>query len=276
MENVICKTFEEEVGITAFANGSTGFSGILKHRFSDFVVREVSLDGSVTRLVDTSGEELEKKWFGGSSGEISSPESKVESIMSTITSLSSDDAKLTEEQIADLRLFLTNCLNKTDECALDFTGIVAKDKAGRTAIHGLFKGDMSKLIESTTVQVGDKSVIRLIAKHKTKQHGVKLEKRFPQWPAGLGNYLQFTLLKENIDTLSAASVLNKNLHLPAGSLKYNGTKDKRGVTTQICTVFRRKPSDFAKTNAYEHTPVIRAGDFKYVDKEAGLGGLAGK
>jgi len=32
---------EEDVGITAFANDATGFSGTLKERYSDFVVNEV-------------------------------------------------------------------------------------------------------------------------------------------------------------------------------------------------------------------------------------------
>jgi hypothetical protein len=41
---------EAEVGILAFANDAPGFSAVLKHRFSDFVVAEVGSDGTVAQL----------------------------------------------------------------------------------------------------------------------------------------------------------------------------------------------------------------------------------
>eukprot|EP01034_Spumella_vulgaris_P030891 gene30891-38178_t len=100
-------------------------------------------------------------------------------------------------------------------------------------------------------------------------------KRAPTWPQHLGNFLQFTLFKENIDTMSAITVINKSLRLSPGAIAYNGTKDKRGVTAQKCTVYRRKPSDFARINSYAHPPTIRVGDFEYVKEQAGLGALTG-
>ena len=44
-------TFEVDVGITEFMNPeSEGFDAILKHRFSDFNVNEIDLDGKVVYL----------------------------------------------------------------------------------------------------------------------------------------------------------------------------------------------------------------------------------
>jgi tRNA pseudouridine13 synthase len=48
---------ELEVGITEFTNTAKAVNGILKQRYSDFIVREISLDGSVSYLSNTSGKE---------------------------------------------------------------------------------------------------------------------------------------------------------------------------------------------------------------------------
>ena len=44
------KDFEEQVGITVFTNKNNGIKGILKQRFSDFIVREVTTSGDVVKL----------------------------------------------------------------------------------------------------------------------------------------------------------------------------------------------------------------------------------
>ncbi|GAA5958197.1 hypothetical protein JCM8115_004015 [Rhodotorula mucilaginosa] len=47
---------EEEVGITEYVSPDVQpFSGIIKHRFTDFLVNEVGLDGEVVRLKDIDG-----------------------------------------------------------------------------------------------------------------------------------------------------------------------------------------------------------------------------
>ena len=42
------------VGITEYASTHAGFRGTLKYRYSDFIVREVSLAKEIVRLTDTS------------------------------------------------------------------------------------------------------------------------------------------------------------------------------------------------------------------------------
>jgi tRNA(Glu) U13 pseudouridine synthase TruD len=75
--------------------------------------------------------------------------------------------------------------------------------------------------------------------------------------------------------MSAIGVLHKFLRTKAGGVDYSGTKDKRAVTAQLCTVYRRKPSDFNRLNASNCAPFIRAGDFKYVSSPLALGDNAG-
>ena len=52
--------FEEAVGITEYASNCMGINGILKQRFSDFVVREVSKDGVIAALKSLDGSYLDE------------------------------------------------------------------------------------------------------------------------------------------------------------------------------------------------------------------------
>ena len=57
---------EETVGIEVFlhqVDSGKRFQGILKHRFSDFIVREVDLQGVVLHLHSLDGKDLETKYF---------------------------------------------------------------------------------------------------------------------------------------------------------------------------------------------------------------------
>ncbi len=279
--NSMAESCEEEsaVGITNYANTAIGFSGILKQRYSDFVVREVSKSGIVSRLIDISGTELENKWFP--KDEINEEpvlsDTASDKVIRDIQAILPAEIQLNEKECADIKSFIVACIDMSDDCPAVYLGIPAPDKTVRTAIHGLFKKELSQFIDSDTMQDNNVSKVRLVAKHKNK--GAKIDmkfKRAPTWPKGLGDYLQFTLFKENIDTMSAINVINKSIRVKPNGIGYNGTKDKRGVTAQKCTVYRKKPSDFARINSYPHVPTIRVGDFEYVTKECGLGDLTGE
>lgn len=71
--------------------------------------------------------------------------------------------------------------------------------------------------------------------------------------------------------MSAVAILHKALRAKAGTIEYAGTKDKRAITTQHCTVYRRKPSDFTRVNGYKLYPFIRVGDFELVSEPLKLG-----
>ena len=62
------------------------------------------------------------------------------------------------------------------------------------------------------------------------------------------NFLRFVVAKENCDTSAAISCLSKYFRCGGDSIRYAGTKDKRGVTFQFMTMYRRKPSDIAVLN----------------------------
>ena len=78
--------------------------------------------------------------------------------------------------------------------------------------------------------------------HKFDQRGYK-----EKWPENLGGeYLQFLLYKENIDTNKALAAIGTLLRIKIKNrLFISGTKDKRATTIQYVTGYRLKPNELA-------------------------------
>lgn len=64
------------------------------------------------------------------------------------------------------------------------------------------------------------------------------QKGKPGWQDLGGEYLHFSLLKENKDTMEVISYLARSLKSKPQSFQFAGTKDRRGVTVQRVSVYR--------------------------------------
>jgi tRNA pseudouridine13 synthase len=285
MEETIPFT-EDSVGISGYINPELpGFQGIQKQRYSDFIVREVTLDGNVVMLMNTSGKELENKHF----------QKKVENVVDNVVSTEDIADNVSNELFSlasktsvdgvvisnseELKLFIIKCIDKIEDCPNDFISYPCPEKAVRGSMHQFIRSKVSKYTDSDTVQVDGIQHIRLIAKHKTKGTTVNnfhnRNKGKAIWPEGVGDFLRFTMLKENVDTISACGIISKSLRIKTDGVGFSGTKDKRAVTAQKCTVYRRLPSEFERLNKFSYSPIIRYGDFEYVNEHTRLGDLKG-
>ncbi len=175
-------------------------------------------------------------------------------------------------------------------------------KEARKAIHMLIKSDLVKpFAVADTVDkrvriwhiMFEKQMPNYGNFEKDERFKNKPKKQKQEWPKDRPNYLQFILYKENIDTGTAAKDIAKIIRLPpkgknrggSGGLGYAGMKDKRGCTTQFCTVYRKTAQDLMVLNRqrnndrrqgggnskYGGTTVMRVGHFAYVDTELRLG-----
>jgi tRNA pseudouridine13 synthase len=93
------------------------------------------------------------------------------------------------------------------------------------------------------------------------------------WEELGGQYLHFTLYKENKDTMEVLYFIASQLKVPAKNFQFAGTKDRRGVTVQRVAIFRVYAESIAKLN-----PTARgwaAGGFEYKKHGLGLGELTG-
>ena len=101
--------------------------------------------------------------------------------------------------------------------------------------------------------------------------------RTQAWPRDRPDYLRFTLYKENLGTMEALQILAAQLRLNVKLCGFAGTKDKRAVTTQYCTLFKVAAEKFRHLTSAgsQGGQVVKAGDFSYVPAALRLGDLGG-
>ncbi|XP_018421944.1 PREDICTED: pseudouridylate synthase 7 homolog isoform X1 [Nanorana parkeri] len=238
---------ELDVGIIKFVSSHEGFSGILKERYSDFVVHEIGKDGNIIYLNDLSVP--------------SDDEDPSEEIFSV---LSAEDKKRLEE----LQLYK----NKEDNVAIE---VVEDTKEKRTVIHQAVKGLFPGLETKTEDRDGKKYIIAYHAAGKNALAKVRTtsDPRKHSWPKSRGAYCHFVLYKENKDTMDAINVLSKFLRVKPNIFSYMGTKDKRAITVQAIAVLKITAQRLVHLNKCLMN--FKLGNFTYQKYPLKLGELQG-
>ena len=211
--------FEKLVGITEYTNKAPGFRGILKQRYSDFIVREIGLDNVASSLTSIASAEVERKHFvvpgTSSSGaadaateamdtdelivqvidEVGSVSGGVFGAGSLLPGATSATAASSEDCKQNLSVFLKQCLTKANDCPTYFTACPCADKESRTKVHQIIRKYLPSAVDSEALEVKGAKFIRLVAKHQLKKgnnkgggaSGGDGRNRAPQWPQGLGD-----------------------------------------------------------------------------------------
>lgn len=148
------------------------------------------------------------------------------------------------------------------------------NKDERREVHQYIRENFNDL-ESKTEVVGDKKFIKIF------QISDQAKKR-KNWPNELDNHVHFVLCKKNIDTTSAVNELCRRLRSTVKTFAIAGTKDKRGITTQMISAYRTQPldiwkaaNDFNKCNKHRHFYSINVGHFQLKKGPLRLGDLSG-
>ncbi|XP_077120870.1 pseudouridylate synthase 7 homolog isoform X2 [Ranitomeya variabilis] len=238
---------ELDVGITKFVSSHEGFSGILKERYSDFVVHEIGKDGKIIYLNDLSVP--------------ADNEDPAEDIYSV---LSEDEKK----RLEDLQLFK----NKESNVAIE---VVDDSKEKRTIIHQAIKGLFPGLETKTEDRDGKKYIIAYHAAGKKALSKVRTpsDPRKHSWPKSRGSFCHFVLYKENKDTMDAINVLSRFLRVKPNIFSYMGTKDKRAITVQAIAVLKITAQRLAHLNKCLMN--FKLGNFTYQKNPLKLGELQG-
>lgn len=237
---------ELDVGILKYVSDHEGFSGILKERYSDFVVHEINRQGKVVHLDDLSippeAEEV--------------PEVVVQP---------EDCEVLTEEQkkqLGELQLFK----NKEENVSIE---VVDDTKEKRTLVHKAIKTQFPGLETKTEEREGRKFIV---AYHTAGKKALAAPRKH-FWPKNRGSYCHFVLYKENKDTMDAINVLSKFLRLRPNMFSYMGTKDKRAITVQEIAVLKITAERLAHLNKCLMN--LKLGNFCYKNHPLKLGELQG-
>ncbi|XP_013872268.1 pseudouridylate synthase 7 homolog [Austrofundulus limnaeus] len=244
---------EIDVGILKYVCDHKGFSGILKERYSDFVVHEINKQGKIVHLDDLSiPADIQE-----------APETEV---------VPNDIEVLTEEQkklLGELQLFR----NKEGSVSIE---IIDDTKEKRTQVHKAIKTQFPGLESKTEVKEGGKFIVAYHTAGKTALAEVKTTAEAPRkhfWPKNRGSFCHFVLYKENKDTMDAINVLSKFLRLRHNMFSYMGTKDKRAITVQEIAVHKITAERLAHLN--KNLISLKLGNFSYKKHPLKLGELQG-
>ncbi|XP_015669146.1 pseudouridylate synthase 7 homolog [Protobothrops mucrosquamatus] len=232
---------EQDVGIQKFASSHQGFLGILKERYSDFVVHEIGKDGAVIHLDD-----------------FTVPVDKEDPPEEIYTVLSAEE----KQRLEDLQLFK----NKESSVSIE---VIEDTKEKRTIIHQAVKSLFPGLETKTETQDGKKCIVAYHAAGKKSL----ANPRKHSWPKSRGNYCHFVLYKENKDTMDAINVLSKYLRVKPTIFSYMGTKDKRAITVQKIAVLKITAQRLAHLNKCLMN--CKLGNFSYKNHPLKLGELQG-
>ncbi|KAK5134491.1 hypothetical protein LTR08_006408 [Meristemomyces frigidus] len=160
---------------------------------------------------------------------------------------------------------------------------IISDKSKRTEAHGAVRRIFDSKLQTETVQNTPGVIMAKAAPTmgpgggRTRLHGTDSNgagtKGKMGWKELGGEYLHFTLYKENKDTMEVLHFMATQLKVPAKTFQFAGTKDRRGVTVQKVAIFRMYANRIAALNRMAKGWV--ASGFEYKEHGLELGQLLG-
>jgi tRNA pseudouridine13 synthase len=156
------------------------------------------------------------------------------------------------------------------------------DRNLRFQIHQNIRRIFQSKIESATDQEGVLVLTAAFGATKTSRGRDSNQKTHHQknprpdkisWRDRGGEYLHFSLYKENKDTLEVTSFLAKQLKTNPKVFQFAGTKDRRAVTVQRISVYRVEAERLAGLNRTLRYSSV--GDYEYHPRGLELGDLSG-
>ena len=261
------KTKEEDVGITEFMSPENpGFKCVLKHRYSDFLVNEIDLDGKVVWIKESDSSPQEKLDEDKKKSEELTEEKVDEIIKNNFSDL------ISEEEINAFNKLIINYIYKTYQIneSIEINYIEEKDK--RKKLHENIR-QYFPFLDSETIENKENKEKKITIRYMTKENQFKRRKVFPDKNK---NILLFSLMKKNIDTIGALDYITRLLRRNQKTLKFAGNKDKRGITTQKISSYNTLPGELINlTKNKRWNKNIEISNFSFSDKELRLGQLKG-
>ncbi len=270
---------ETDVGITEYVyrGDSQRIKGVLKQRYTDFQVFEITRKNEVLHLNDIGFEPIKKQKKEESKGKEDHDEEKISREKKKPFQLTSDDRdeliKLIGEDDTITLLSLVGTKEKMQ------TRLSFPDKETRTRVHKLIRKAFNGRFETAKtdddkINIGRDSFRR---KNRRKNNGDGNEKiSEPKLKHNLGPrkaFLRFNMYKENKETMEVAGILSRILKIPVKYVRYAGTKDRRGVTVQRASL---ENVSIERANSLNNIlRNCRIGCFEYSDTPINLAALNG-
>lgn len=201
-------------------------------------------------------------------------------------SVSDEDTALLKEYLGDDNATATIDLHKRAMSSpkgrpAEFGKVTVSvsDKDLRTKIHQTLRRVFNSQLESTTDSDGNLDITAANNRFKRKPSGARLrggratDGGRMSWDELGGQYLHFTLYKENKDTMEVISFIARTMKSNPKSFQFAGTKDRRGATAQRACVLRAHAERLVNINKTLRNAIL--GDFEYCKNGLELGDLGG-
>ncbi|KAI9701186.1 MAG: hypothetical protein M1836_001855 [Candelina mexicana] len=329
---------ERDVGITEYISpNAPGFSGILKKRYTDFLVNEVLPSGKVVHLdnlklpsrtnpaeqstqtepvpstppkqtIEGRDQHEDSKERENQDAVSLSTKPPSHGIVASVTTsgdidgkvqednerfqLSADDEALlqsyfgpgTVKSILALHNKILTCPDTKARSHGTVVSAVITDRELRTKIHQAMRRIFSSRLETSTDNDG--AMVISVATNASKWENKGRNARNTSgkdgrtqlkgklgWQDLGGEYLHFSLYKENKDTMEVIAFLARQLKVNPKSFQFAGTKDRRGVTVQRVSVYRVHADKLVALNRSLRGSKI--GGYEYHPHGLELGDLTG-
>lgn len=191
-----------------------------------------------------------------------------------------------DEQIVELVLILYKYIVRKPHLKVKEYGAVKSaiitDRETRTKIHQAIRRIFNSRLESVTDDTGAMIISAAAppsqwgARAPTSRDGGKRkpqQKGRPGWQELGGDYLHFTVYKENKDTMEVISYLAKQLKMKPQAFQFAGTKDRRGITVQRVSVYRVLADRVIAAGKTLRN--AKLGNYEYLPRGLQLGDLTG-
>ncbi|EHK24552.1 uncharacterized protein TRIVIDRAFT_30039 [Trichoderma virens Gv29-8] len=149
-----------------------------------------------------------------------------------------------------------------------------EDKFKRGEIHQEIRRIFNSRIETSTDDAG--AIIASFSaptRRGKRGRGGRNRNRNKQDDQPIGEYLHFSLFKDNRDTMDAVNQIARILKVKPQVINYAGTKDRRASTVQRCSVRYTRDRSLAGINGKLWG--ITTGDYEYKSEPIHLGELLG-
>ena len=234
---------EEAAGMTAEVSANSEDASIKDRK--EQILADVS-GADKTTLQEIFAEETTGRILDLYAKVISRPERKPRDHPLVQSEPISEKSKRTEAHVAIRRIFLSKLETATMQDLPGVISIKAAPRKGPSGARGQPNGENGNS-----------------AYHKGKLG----------WNDLGGEYLHFSLFKENKDTMEVLYFMASQLKIQVKNFEFAGTKDRRGVTVQRVALFRVHADRVAKLN--KSARGWRAGNFEYKTYGLDLGQLGG-
>ncbi|KAK9375593.1 pseudouridine synthase [Lipomyces chichibuensis] len=262
---------EPDVGIIQYLGSHAGFSGVLKQRYTDFFVNEITPSGEVLRVKHVPVQAPPRP-----------PQPKT-------VQHKKEEEKFVIDEVAEGEI--TGILG--EECVLGLREVVKSggsyettktfdDKDERGRIHQLIRAAYNSKVESKTTPEYTFKFTKFAGNHSSnrrRDHRSKNQALAALDPVVVDNmgdreaFTHFTIFKENKESMDACHIIAKFLRLKPKSVTIAGTKDRRGVTVQRASIAHTPVERLVSLNKAFRDIVLS--DFRYEKERIKLGDLCG-